>query len=396
MSDEQANLALLRIPNDSDSANLRAMQFTDSLSRTDEVSILQFDETAQIQRGKAQIVQISIKSLPSAPFPALIFTILTDVNINGEGSAVLRDGKLAGLIMSYDRGSRTGNMLPYVILKHFLDDVHQLPYNGFASAGFLWTQLIDPAKRKFYKVNHADKGILVIDCLPGSGASVSLQPNDVILEWDKYNIDNLGLYKDPDFGLLAFPYLIMGRRSPEDLVPVKIIRNGEEQNLTVKLSRRIDSDALVEENVTHQREEYIVEGGFIIRELSGTYLQAYGQDWQKNVDPRLVNIYLTKRFHPEHAGDKVVILAGVLPNPINIGYQHFRDDVITKVNGKVIRNMADVFKILKEEKNIQRLSIQSMDVDLVLDQSMLPESNDKLAQLYRIPRLRYQHHLLSK
>ncbi|MDD4871647.1 MAG: hypothetical protein PHR77_13905 [Kiritimatiellae bacterium] len=391
MSDEQANLAILKIADNSNENSLLPVQFADSLSRTDDVSILQFDETAQIQRGKAQIVQVSIRSLPSAPYPTLAFTILTDVNINGEGSPVLRDGKLAGLIISYDRGSRTGNMLPYVTLKHFLSDVRQSPYKGFASAGFLWAPLIDPAKRKYHKVNHANKGILVLDCLLGSGASMSLLPNDVILKWDNYSIDNLGFYEDPDFGRLAFPYLIMGRRSPGDTVPLKIVRNGEEKNITVKLTRRSDIDALVGENVTREREEYIVEGGFIIRELSGAYLQAYGQDWQKNVDPRLVNIYLTKKFHPEKEGDKVVILAGVLPNPINIGYQHFRDDIITKVNGKHIRNLADVFRILKDDGSIKRLSLQSMDIDLVLDQSMLSESNDNLAQLYRIPRLRFQH-----
>jgi len=281
-------------------------------------------------------------------------------------------------------------MMPAITLKRFLANINQSPYKGFASAGFIWAPLVDPAKRKYYKVNSANKGILVLDFLPESGASKTLAPNDVILEWDNHSIDNLGFYEDPDFGRLAFPYLITGRRSPGDTVPVTIIRNGHETNVTVELARRSDRDALIPENVTREREEYIVEGGFIIRELSGTYLQSYGQDWLRNIDPRIVNIYLTKKFHPEKPGDKVVVLAAVLPNPINIGYQQFKDDVITKINNKPVRNMADVFNILEKDGSITRVSIQSMGVDLVLDQTMLTDANDELARLFRIPNMRYK------
>lgn len=390
LSDEQANLALLKIPDGGKTRNFSPVQPADSLSRTGDVTILQFDETANVQRSKAQVVQVSIKSLPMAPYPTLAFTILTDVNINGEGASALRDGKLAGLVMSYDRGTRTGSMLPYVTLKRFLVDAHRSPYKGFAAAGFIWTSLLDPAKRKYHKVDNNDNGIIVLECLPGSGASESLCRNDVILEWDGYSIDNLGFYEDPDFGRLALPYLIMGRRSPGDSVPLAIIRNGIKTNITVKLTRRIDAEALVPENVTHERDEYLVEGGFIIRELTGSYIQAAGQDWQRNVDPRLVNIYLTRRFMPEKPGDRVVLLASVMPDPINIGYQHFRDEVITAVNGHRVKNLADVFKIVEKDGHIERVSIQSMDVDLVLDQTMLTDSNDALAALYRIPKLRYK------
>lgn len=391
LADEQANLALLRIQDSSKAPKLVPFQMMNTISRTGDVSILQFDETTQIQRGKGQIVQVSVKSLPTAPYPTLAFTLLTELNINGEGAAAVRDGKLAGLIMSYDRGTRTGNMIPCITIAHFVEDAHQSPYRGFASAGFIYTPLIDPVKRRYHQANDQNNGILVLKCLPASGAIESLMPNDVILEWDKYPIDNLGFYEDPDFGRLAFYYLITGRRSPGDLVPVRIIRNGQETNITVKLRRRTDKEALVPENVTHEREEYIVEGGFIIRELSANYLLSYGADWQKFVDPRLVNLYLTKRLYPDKPGDRVVILATVLPDPINVGYQQFRNQIITGINDKPVRNMSDVFKIVKEDGHVLRVSLQSSDVDLVLDQATLGEANANLARQYRIPRLRYQH-----
>jgi len=393
LADEQANLALIKIPDGSNLQGMSPMPLSDNMSRNGDVTMLQFDETAQIQHGKAQVIQLSMKPLPYAPYPTLTFTILTDLNINGEGAAAIRDGKLSGLVMNYDRSTRTGSMMPAVTIKHFLSDVAQSPYKGFASAGFIWTYLVDPAKRKYFNVNIHNKGILILDTMPGSGSAETLHSNDVILEWDGYSIDNLGFYNDPDFGRLAFTYLVMGRRSPGDVVPVKIIRNGKESDVTVKLTRRIDREALVPENITHQKDEYIVEGGLIIRELTGAYLSSYGQDWLRNVDPRIVNIYLTKKFHPEKSGEKVIILAGVLPNPINIGYQQFRDDVITKINGKPVSNITDIFNILRKDGSIQRITIKSMEIDIVLDQTMLTEANDELASLYRIPNLRYQRPL---
>lgn len=390
LADEQANLALIRVSDETSLHGISPVELSDNVSRNGDVTMLQFDETAQIQYGKAQVVQLSMKSLPYAPYPTLTFTILTDLNINGEGAAAIKDGKLSGLVMSYDRSTRTGSMMPVLTIKRFLSDVSHPPYKGFASAGFIWTSLVDPAKRKYFHVDISGKGILVLDTVPGSGAAGTLQSNDVILEWDGYSIDNLGFYDDPDYGRLAFTYLVTGRRSPGNAIPVKIVRNGRETTVTVRLTRRIDGDALVPENTIHQRDEYIVEGGFIIRELTGTYLLSYGQDWQRNVDPRIVNIYLTKRLKPEKPGEKVVILAGVLPNPINIGYQQFRDDVITHINGKPVANITDVFNILKKDGNIRRITIKSMDVDLVLDQTMLTDANDELAGLYRIPNLRYQ------
>jgi len=390
LSDEQANLAILRVRRIDENVSLKPVELAGSLSRTGDVSVLQFDETAQLQRGKAQVVQVSIKQLLTAPYSVLVHTILTDLNINGEGAAVVKDGKLVGLMISYDRSARTGSMLPCVILNHFLQDVRSNNYRGFASAGFLWSPLIDPAKRRYLNVDHDGKGILVIECLPQSGAAEVIRPNDVLIEWDGSSIDNLGFYQDPEYGRLIFSYLVAGRRSPGDTAPVKLIRNGKEMKVSVKLTRRLDFDSLVPDNPTRQREPYMVEGGFIIRELSGAYLNSYGADWQRNVDPRLVNMYLTQRYHPEKEGDRIVLLAGVLPDPINIGYQHFRDEVITAVNGERIRNINDVFRIADRDSSISRISLQSVSVDLVLDKDSLKEANGRLSELYRIPRLRFQ------
>jgi len=87
-------------------------------------------------------------------------------------------------MISYDHSTRIGNMVPVSVLSKFIRDSGEEPYKGFASAGFSWTPLVDPAKRAYLNLKNDEKGILVLSCMPSSGASEVLKPNDVIIEWD--------------------------------------------------------------------------------------------------------------------------------------------------------------------------------------------------------------------
>jgi hypothetical protein len=106
-----------------------------------------------------------------------------------------------------------------------------------------------------------------------------------------------------------------------------------------------------------------------------------------NANPRLVHLYLTRAQFPEKPGDRVVILSGVLPDEINKGYQGYRDDIVTRVNGQPVSNLADVFAVRSRDKGIWRVTTQSQGVDLVLDRDQLDEANRRIADRYRIPQL---------
>jgi len=390
LSDFQVDLAVLKITGEKSPADASPIPIAESVATKDAtVDILQFDETSQLQRGKAQVLHVSVSELPTAPYPSLIFSLLTDLSINGEGAPVVSNEKLSGIIVSYDPGTRVAHMLPYPILRQFLNNSLNARYEGVASAGIIWSSLVDPAKRAYLQVP-GNKGILVTSCLPDTGASKSLKPNDVILEWNGRSLDNMGFYEDNEFGRIGFAYLIKGRSRPTDVVPVKIFRDRSEKTVSVRLDRWLDSASLIPDDATGEQAEYLVDGGIIIRELTGRYLRAHGADWRQIVDPRLVHIYMTQKDAAEHTGEHVVILSGVLPDPINIGYQHFQDQLITNINGKPVKNMKDVFRIVDTDGELKRLTLQSIGVDVVLDRSELKEANARLAKLYRLPALRFQ------
>ena len=127
----------------------------------------------------------------------------------------------------------------------------------------------------------------------------------------------------------------------------------------------------------------------ILRELNADYLLAYGNQWMLKANPRLVNLYLTRAQFPETPGAHVVILADIIPDTINKGYQGYRDDVVTQVNSQAVSNLAEVFSIRKRDGGIWRVTTQSHGVDIVLDRAQLEEANQRIAERYRIPMLRF-------
>jgi S1-C subfamily serine protease len=360
---------------------------------TGEVTIVQFDETGQIQREQGRVIETTVADLPDAPGMTLVFRVLASLNTGDAGAPVLQNGKVVGVVLRSDPSSQTCSLLPYPVLRRFMKEAGSPKYGGVASAGFTWTPLVDPVKRAFYGAPPNGGGILVLHTLAGSGADKALQPQDVILAWDGTEVDSIGYYTDPDFGRLLIPYLISGRRYPGDTIPVTLLRNRKRLEVRVPLARRLDQDAFIPENIDQEQPEYLVDCGLIIRELGAEYLRHYGPKWTVQANPRLVHEYLTRGQEPDKPGDRLVILARVLPDAINISYQQIRDATITAVNGTPIRNLADVFRIVNRDGGLRRVALLSTGQDLVLDPEGRTAANQRLAERYRIPALQYRKRL---
>ena len=354
---------------------------------TGDVQILQFDDTSEIQRGNGQLMQVSMANLPSAPFATLLFDVLTDLNINGEGAPVVMNEKLVGLMTSYVSAKRSGQLLPATTLQRFLSDMRTPPYKGTPMAGIAWSELVDPAKRAFLKAAPEQGGILIQNCWPGMGGKDVLQPMDVILQLDGMPVDNMGFYHDPEFGRLKFTYLVQ-RRTPGEEMGAQIIRNGIITNVLIRLDRFDEHSTLIPENTVGEPAEYLVEGGLIIRELDGKYLASYGSNWETETDPRFAYAYYTRRMNPEQPGDRMVIISDVLPDRCNVGYQELKQEIITAVNGQPIRNIRDVFRIVEQDGHIRTLRLQGFAIDIALDPEELTGANLRIAQRFRIPSLR--------
>jgi S1-C subfamily serine protease len=389
-ADPQADLALLQFPDAPATAGLAPLAIATNGTREGKVVVAKFDEAAQVQTAEGTVTEAALRVLPDAPWPGLQLSVQNDLHIGQAGAPVVRDSELAGLIVDYDEENSVSLALPAALLRRFVDDVQTPPYLGIPVAGFTWTALLAPDTRRYLGMPDDARGVLVLQTLPGSGADGVLQPQDVIQEWDGCPIDSEGYYEDPTWGRLLFANLISSRRAPGESVPVRILRDGRAQTVSVTLRARADEDALIPENAAEAPAEYLVDGGLVLRELSGDALRAAGSRWLAAVNPRAARLYLTRAQFPEKPGDRVVTLVGVLPDPINVGYQHLRDLFVTAVNGKPVRNLAQVFDIVEADGGIERLSLQHYGVDVILDRAQLEAANRRIQAAYNIPHLRYR------
>ncbi len=385
-ADDQLNTALLTFTNIPSANVLRPLALADTIRRDDRLTIVKLENTGEFQTSDGQVVELSASTLPRP----LALKVLTQSSIDGNGTPALCNGQIAGLSVAYDKKTQTGVFIPCTTLRRFINDANAPPYKGLAWAGFQFEPLLDPVKRCYLGVTEAQGGIVVTKTTPGSGAAAALQAGDVITTWDGIPIDSQGYYTDRDFGRLRLAYLIGGRRAAGDSVPVILVRDQQPRTVQVLLKRQRDSDEFIPEAGGGEPAEYLVEGGLVLRELTGDYLRASGENWKLQINPRLVYYYFHQDKFAHQRGDHVILLAMVLPDSINVGYQEFRDQAVTAVNGQPVRNMTDVFRAVDSAGGLRRVSLRGCAVDLALDETGLDESNRRIAAQYRIPQLRYQ------
>lgn len=383
-ADEQVNAALLKISDTNALNQFKSVSIAGKVRRNDKVIILKMDESGQFQSNEGQVVEIT-----SSP-QGLTLKVLTDMSVEKAGTPVFLGNNLAGIVTDYDKAARSCLALSATTLNKFLTEANAGSYAGMAWAGLIWEPLLDPAKQKYLGLDKKEGGVLVINTLPGSGAAEVLQPEDVILEWDGHKLDELGYYSDSEFGRLMFTWLVNGRRTPGENASVTILHNQEKQTIDVPLRRRLDREQIIPENTAGIQAEYLADGGMILRELSGDYLHSMGHDWAMRTNPRLVHYYFNPWQFSKKAGEHIVILSCVLPDRINIGYHELRNEIVTAVNGRPVRNLADVFSSVELSGGLKRITLMGHGVDLVLDEKEMPAANKRISENYRIPSLRYQ------
>jgi S1-C subfamily serine protease len=388
-ADPRVNAALLTIPRDA-AAQFIPLPWDGGVSRNDKVILAQFDNAGQLQTGEGRITETAVSPLPNLPHSVLTFSILSELKMEHTGAPVLNENRLVGLAMRFDPKTQITQALPASLLKRFVEDVTTPPYKGFASAGVFCAPLIDPSKRHFYGLPDNDVGTLILKLTPDSGAAKTLAPGDVILRWDGFDIDSQGFYPDPDFGRLAFSHLI-AKRYPGNTVSCTVLRNHQRLTVDVVLDAYDDSRALIPQNIEGRQAQYLVEGGILLRELTADYLMAPGPRWMVANNPRFVNLFLSRSQFPDKPGDRVVIMADILPDMINKGYQQIHDDIVTKVNGQPISSLKDVFAIRRRDGAITRITLTNMGVDIVLDPAALEEANRRISKQYRIHQLMLEY-----
>lgn len=255
----------------------------------------------------------------------------------GESEVVVVNGRVAGLVTG--RAGDTYAAVAAPVLAQFLAGAAQSDWRSFARAGLAWQDLTNPALRESLGLQPGETGIRLTRVLPHGSAGSVLKPGDVVLELGGAKLDPTGYYEHPLYGRMLFALLFTDGRRPGDTMPVRILRDGQRLDLQLSLRAMRPEQDRVPPYVYGRGPDYVVKGGLVFQELTRPYLASWG-DWTRRAPPRL--LVAIDRADDE-VGDesrRIVLLSSVLPDAANLGYQELRDQIVERVNGRPVPNLA--------------------------------------------------------
>ena len=301
------------------------------------------------------------------------------INPGNSGGPVFFGDKVVGIACQGDgRGESLGYMIPSDIIRHFFDDIQDGKVDGFGLMGFSYITLDNPDTRAYLKMSSDQTGVMVSKVYPGTDHD-ALKVGDVILAVDGKKIANNGNIRLPDGQPRHFT-TVASAKQIGDKVKLTLLRDGKvvESELAVR--------KLHEQVATHlydRRPEYYVVGGLVFTPLSYSYLL----EWGKNNPPAL----LTGRIGRENTApdEQVVLLAQVLADEVNVGYQYLDSRVLLSVNGKKVRNLKEAVEMVENCKDEYITFMFEEDTPVTLNLARLRAATPRILERYRVPADRY-------
>ena len=389
--DYEANLALLEPTEKKFLEGLAPMELGGDTVVGDRLAAWQLEPTGAlaVTDGLVTTVQMMHYPIDVEQFLAYRVSISMQYRENSYTVPLVKNNRLAGLLLRYDPRSQVLDAIPAPIIAHFLKDAESQHYRGFPTAGFSFFPTRDPQLRAFAGQTGKPGGVYVTSIDPKSPAmKAGLQAGDIITAVANNEIDQNGNYVDPLYGKIEFTNLLTAHTFAGDVVPFRIQRAGQPMQLNVTPEHRSPADYVIPPYSLGQPPSYYVLGGLIFQELSRQYLKEWGANWQKDAPPRFVYMdrFQTELFPEEHR--RVVILSQVLPATSTIGYDDLSYLTVTKVNGKAVKSLADLAAAVKQPiDGFIKVETEEDPKQLELDAAQVEAEAPGLQQNYGITSL---------
>jgi hypothetical protein len=393
VADYEANLALIE-PTDKKFLNgLTPLQLALDTVVGDRLSAWQLESTGALVGTEGLVTTIQMTRYPADLGQFLTYRISISMQYRDNSYTVplVKNNKLAGLLLRFDARTQVLDAIPAPIIAHFLKDAEKQPYPGFPSGGFGFFGTRDPQLRRFADQTGKPAGVYVTSVEPGTpAAKAGLQVGDIVVGVSGNEVDQNGNYVDPLYGKIEFPNLITARAFVGDTIPLSIQRAGKGMQLNLALEHRNADDYVIPPYNIDRAPLYYVLGGLIFQELSRQYLKEWGANWQKDAPQRLVyKDRFQSELYPE-GNRRVVILTQVLPANSTIGYDDLSYLTVTKVNGKEIKSLADLAAAAKQtiDGGFIKVETEEDPKQIELDAAEIAAEAPTLQQNYGLPSLK--------
>ena len=391
VADYEANLALLEPVDKKFLSGLTPLQLALDTVVGDRLAAWQLEPTGALVGTEGLVTTIQMTRYPAdlGQFLTYRISIAMQYRDNSYTVPLVKNNKLAGLLLRFDSRTQVLDAIPAPIIAHFLKDAEKQPYRGFPSAGFGFFPTRDPQLRTFAGQTGKPGGVYVTSIEPDMpAAKAGLQVGDIVVGLGGNEIDQNGNYVDPLYGKIEFTNLITARGFSGDTMPIQIQREGKAMQLNLALDHRAADDYVIPPYNIDRAPLYYILGGLVFQELSRQFLREWGANWLKDAPQRFVyKDRFQSELYPE-GNRRVVVLTQVLPANSTIGYDELAYLTVTRINGKEIKSLANLAEAVKEPLNgFLKIEVEEDPKQIELEAAQVEAEAPALQQNYGLPAL---------
>ncbi len=335
--DYHANLALLTVKEPEFWKGLKPVRFGSGIPADGNLQIMRWRD-GNLENRRAEFKQCTVREGQLSSVNHAMIDTDSDILGAGWGEPLTADSRLLGLI-TFQQG-RACTALPASFIRSILEARKQGRYHGLGYFPFYWQPAENPASLAQLGLPGDPRGGLVISVPPNpQGSPAVLRTNDVLLSIDGVDVDIHGDYDDPEFGRLLLENLATRDKWAGDSLKLRVWRDRKELQVDYPLPRFDYTNSLVPMAAFDREPEYLIVGGLVFQPLIDPYLQSWGPEWKRRAPFRL----LYYRDEPAtREQPSLLVLAQVLPDSYNIGYQEQRYLVLDTVNGRRVSNLREL------------------------------------------------------
>lgn len=371
--DYEANLALL-IPDAEPGflVDLKATPIGGPVKPGEELELLQLETNGDPLSTTGTIRSMELLSTFVSGRFFLGYTVKASMQTSGNSFTLpaFRNGKLTGILTSYDATDQISDVISIDIISAFLKDTEDGSYEGFPSLGIGTTTTEDPHFRGWLKLPEDKGGLYVTRVLPkGSADLAGMKKGDVILAISGFPIDRRGYFKHPDYGTLFWPHLVQGEPTMGEKVTMTILRDGTP--MTLEPTLRKAPLPLVPSYLYDEAPPFLIKGGLVFQELSKPYLEAFGKEWTTRAPLNLLDV-LSNPEDYEEGRRRVVVLTRVVATEATIGYDRIASQIIKSVNGQPVAGLPELAAALEKapENGLHILETDEQPYRIFLDEAL--------------------------
>src|SRR4026208_857344 len=181
--DYEANLALLQPVEKTFLEGIAPLEIAPDTVVGDRLSAWQLEPTGALLATEGLVTTVQMMPYPVDVGQFLTYRVSIPMQYRDNSYTVplVKNNKLAGLLLRYDPRSQLMDAIPAPIIAHFLKDAAQPKYGGFPTVGFDFFPTRDPQLRKYAGETGNGGGVYVRGIEPGSAVEkAGLQEGDIL------------------------------------------------------------------------------------------------------------------------------------------------------------------------------------------------------------------------